>query len=67
MKKRELLKYKEMNVNALDKEALSLRGKINKARIDISVGKEKNLRKVKTLRHNLAQILTIKKQKEVKE
>jgi len=60
MKKLELEKHRKMTPEALDKESITLRGKINQARIDIAMGKEKNLRKVKSLRHDLAQILTIK-------
>lgn len=60
MKKKELNQIKNLSSEELLKKANELRDKITKVRMDIISGKEKNNRKGRNLRHELAQILTIK-------
>ena len=64
-KKLEELKLKDLSV--LEKEAEEMKLEIAKSDAEMRAGKEKNLKKVKFLRRDLAQTLTIKKQKEIAE
>lgn len=59
MKKKELETLRTKSVSELAKMAADKREEITKTKIDILSGKETNNRKARTLRHELAQILTI--------
>jgi len=59
MKKKELGALKTKSVSELAKMAADKREEITKTKIDMLSGKETNNRKARTLRHELAQILTI--------
>lgn len=59
MKKKELETLRTKSVSELAKMADDKREEITKTKIDMLSGKEANNRKARTLRHELAQILTI--------
>ena len=59
-----LNKLKTYNSTELSKEYKETQEKFKKYKIDLKSGKEKDSAKIKTLRKNVAQILTLLKQKE---
>lgn len=63
MKKKEFNTTKEKTVDILKKEVLEIRNKITKTRMNLVMGKEKNLKVVSNLRRDLSQILTIIREK----
>jgi ribosomal protein L29 len=67
MKTRELNKLRKESYDSLAKMADDKRKEIVLNYSDRVAGKEKNLRKVKLLRRDLAQILTIMREKEIVE
>lgn len=60
MKKKELNELKTKTAEDLAKMVEKKREELGKVKRDILEGKEKNLRKGKLVRHEIAQILTIK-------
>lgn len=65
MKKKELQEIKAKSVADLTKLANTKRVEIDKALLEIGVQKEKNLKKAKITKKDLAQILTLIKEKEL--
>lgn len=65
MKKKELIQLRKKSVKDLTVEAQKLREEISKAHIELAVGNVKNVRQVKNLRRDLAQILTILREKQI--
>lgn len=63
MKRKELNSFREKDLDKLIKEASDRRLEIIKAKAEIKGSKEKNLKKVKILRHDLSQILTLVKER----
>lgn len=60
MKKKELQSLKTMSAAELEKRASELRENIMKTKLAIVSGKESNTRKARNMRHELAQVLTVK-------
>lgn len=67
MKKKDLKALRSKSANELRKMANEKRQKANKAFVEIKTGQEKNLKEVKNLRKDIAQILTVLKEKEIVE
>lgn len=65
MKKKELIQLRKKSVKDLTVEAQKLREELSKAHIELAVGNVKNVRQVKNLRRDLAQILTILREKQI--
>lgn len=63
MKTKELKNLKEKEVGELEKQVSELKKKVVLIYMNIRIGKEKNLKVVKNLRRDLAQVLTILSQK----
>lgn len=64
MRKKSLEDLKSKDLTELVKEAQAKKLEIAKADVEMRAGKEKNLKKVKNLRRDLAQILTFIREKE---
>ena len=67
MKKKE---YQDLKIKAyqdLNKLLKDKRLEFRKTKVDLKVSREKNLKKVKNLRRDIAQILTIIREKEIAE
>ncbi len=67
MKKKELQGLRTKKQDELQKMLVDLKSEIIKAKADIITSREKNFKKVKNLRHNLSQLLTIIKEHEIME
>lgn len=65
MKKKEFNDLKAKDINALKKLAREKKLEADKKRMEIMGGKEKNLKATNNLRHDLAQILTVVREKEI--
>jgi len=62
MKKKELNELRGSDLKVLTKLVSDKRRDLVKTKVDMSVSKEKNLKKVKLLRHDVAQLLTLIKE-----
>ena len=67
MKKKELNSLRSKTLAELHKMVLERKIQINKAKTDIIASREKNLKKAKNLKHELSQVFTIIRQKEIVE
>lgn len=67
MNKRELKEIRGLKVEELEKRLDGLVESLLKARVDISVGQEKNVRKAKMIRRDISQIKSIIREKGDKE
>ena len=65
MKKKDLLIYREKDLKEVLKSLSEKRMEAKKAQVEMFGGKEKNLKKVRNLRKEIAQILTILKEREL--
>lgn len=65
MKKKDLQQLRSKEREELAKMALDMRQEIISSRADLAAGKKINSKKVKNLRHDLAQILTLLREKEI--
>jgi ribosomal protein L29 len=65
MKKKELAKYRKKSLSDLNKELDKLEISAAHAYAERKAGKDKNLKTVKNLRHDIAQMKTIIAQKRV--
>ena len=65
MKKKELYNLKSKPTEELRKIVLEKKTKLSMVKADIIASREKNLKAAKNLRHELGQILTIIRQKEI--
>ncbi len=64
MKKKELQDLKNKTMVEVDKEIHDKRERLLNLRMDLSLGKVKNISEIKELKKSIAQLLTIKKMKE---
>ena len=65
MKKRELVKYREKSISAMEKELAKLKTEVAKAYSERKAGKDQDLKKAKNLRHEIAQIMTLINEKKI--
>lgn len=65
MKKKELAELRVKEVKELNKLAEDREAEMKKIIPELGIGKEKNLKKVKNLRREIAQVLTIIKEMEI--
>ncbi len=65
MKKKEFNDLKIKDINTLKKLAREKKLEADKKQMEIMGGKEKNLKATNNLRHDLAQILTVVREKEI--
>ncbi len=61
MKKKELQSYTARSKGEMQKELLEEREKLAKLRFDLAAGKVKNIREIRHLKKNIAQLLTLLK------
>lgn len=66
MKKKDLQTFKDKKIEELTKIVQEKRVEISKAAAEMYAGKEKNLKKAKNAKRELAQMLTILRQKELR-
>ncbi len=59
MKKKELQSYTARSESELQKELLEEREKLAKLRFDLAAGKVKNIREIRHLKKNIAQLLSL--------
>lgn len=67
MKTKELRSIINKSKAELEKTLSDKRTDLDKVRLDMSAGKEKNLKRLKSLRHEIAQLLTLLNQKKLVE
>lgn len=67
MQKKELAANRDKTLPSLYKEVDKVRLEIAKTKINMATAKEKNLKKVSNLNHDLTQMLTIIREKEILE
>ncbi len=67
MKKKDFTDLKNKTVKDLTKLVVEKNQAAKKTRMDIAAGKEKNLKAYKNLRRDIAQILTLVKEKQIME
>jgi len=65
MKKKELTELRVKEAKELKKLAEDRQAEIKRINPELGIGKEKNLKKVKNLRREIAQVLTIIKEMEI--
>ncbi len=66
MKKKELEKFKNKTLAELDKEISDYRERLANLKVDLSLGKVKNIKEVQAVKKSIAQLLTIKRLKQQK-
>lgn len=66
MKRKDLVDLKTKEVRDLNKILGDKKAELEKIMVNVSVGKEKNLKKAKNLRRDISQILTIVREKEIR-
>jgi ribosomal protein L29 len=67
MKKKDLVSLRKKEIKDLEKMVEEKRAKAINAHVKMQAGQEKNLKKASNLRREIAQILTIIKEKEIRE
>ncbi len=67
MKKKEIISTRSKTVSELKDLAATKKEELAKVRTDITITREKNLKKAKNLRKEISQLLTIAKEKELTE
>lgn len=67
MKKKELKSLKQKTIKEIEKVLIKKRQSLLETIVKAKAGQEKNVKKVKMLKKDVAQILTILKQKQLKE
>ncbi len=67
MKRKDLVDLKTKEVKDLNKILGDKKAELEKIMVNVSVGKEKNLKKAKNLRRDISQILTIVQEKEIRQ
>lgn len=65
MKRKELLSLRTKDIEDLSGQVSKKRLELTKIKAEMKVSKEKNLKKVKNIRRDLAQILTVINEKEM--
>ncbi len=66
MKKQEFVKLREESISSLKKKLNEKRGEKVRAQMELKTGQLKNVKKVRSLRKDIAQILTLIREKELK-
>ena len=66
MKRKDLVDLKTKEVKDLNKILGDKKAELEKIMVNVSVGKEKNLKKAKNLRRDISQTLTIVREKEIR-
>ncbi|MCP6720382.1 MAG: 50S ribosomal protein L29 [Patescibacteria group bacterium] len=61
MKKKELQSFKNKPLVELDKELRMNRERLNSLRLDLSLGKVKNISEIRKIKKSIAQFLTLKR------
>ncbi|MBI4034126.1 MAG: 50S ribosomal protein L29 [Candidatus Brennerbacteria bacterium] len=64
MKRKELENLKSKTPVELDKELRDYRERLLNLKMDLALGKVKNIREIKELKRSIAQLLTVKKTRE---
>jgi ribosomal protein L29 len=67
MKKKDFIDLRAKDLKALKSMAMAKKLEADKMRMEIVGGKEKNLKATNNLRHDIAQILTLVREKEILE
>lgn len=67
MKKKDLTDIRKKDIKELGEMAVDKKKELAKATAEMGVSREKNLKKAKSLRHDVAQILTLIREKELLE
>lgn len=67
MKRKDLLDLKTKEVKDLNKILGEKKAELEKVMVNVPAGKEKNLKKANNLRRDISQILTIIREKEIRE
>ena len=67
MKRKEFNDLKTKDIKSLKKLSMEKKFEADKKKMEITGGKEKNLKATNNLRHDLAQILTVIREKEILE
>ena len=67
MKKKDIISLRSKEAIELAKLVGQMRLEIVKTKANIPASKEKNLKKVKNLRHDLAQVVTLMREKQIME
>ena len=67
MKKKDIISLRSKEAIELAQLVGQMRLEIVKTKANISASKEKNLKKVKNLRHDLAQVVTLMREKQIME
>lgn len=65
MKKKDFNDLRTKDLKALKSMAMAKKLEVDKSRMEITGGKQKNLKATNNLRHELAQILTLVREKEI--
>lgn len=65
MKKKDFNDLRTKDLKALKSMAVAKKLEVDKSRMEITGGKQKNLKATNNLRHELAQILTLVREKEI--
>lgn len=65
MKKKELSQLRTKSIDELAKTAAQLNEEIAQLSLEVKVGKHKNVRTIKNKRRELAQVLTVLREKEL--
>lgn len=61
MKRKEFQSKKEKPVVELEKEIREFRARLEALRFDLAAGKVKNIKEIKAVRKNIAQLLTLRR------
>lgn len=67
MKKKDLTDIRKKDIKELGEMAVDKKKELAKATAEMGASREKNLKKAKSLRHDVAQILTLIREKELLE
>jgi len=65
MKRKELENFKTKPLPEVDKEIRYYRERLQNLRMDLVLGKVKNIREIRQLKKSLAQLLTIKRMRKI--
>jgi large subunit ribosomal protein L29 len=67
MKKKEIIDLRGKTIKDLSKMAMTKKEEVRKSGVSVGAGKEKNLKVLKNTKREIAQILTIIREKEIME
>ncbi|HXF43896.1 MAG TPA: 50S ribosomal protein L29 [Candidatus Paceibacterota bacterium] len=63
MKRKELQNFRAKTTPEVDKEIRHYEERLNALKMDLALGKVKNIREIRQIRKSLAQLLTIKRER----